>query len=274
MMHLDPEKVAAVIVDIAEREIAPRFGQLKPEEIREKSSASDLVTEVDEATERALTIALSDLYPGATVIGEESAAANPKLGDALQGDGVFWIVDPLDGTRNFVQGRKEFGTIVALVENGVTRMGWIYAVPEQKCAIAVEGSGANWDGVTITPKQSTAEADNGRLNGLRSIGWLTPDWKKVIVDNLSSEFSTNAHHCSAYGYLMTALGEVDFKLSSSIHPWDHAAGALLVAETGGQARFVDDFSDYKPAPSDYRPLLVSASGRDWQSITDTLRKPV
>jgi len=264
---VDAEKIAAVIAEIADHEIAQRFGNLKPEEIREKSSASDLVTEVDEAAERALTSVLNDIYPAATVIGEESAAANPDSVNALDSDGAFWIVDPLDGTRNFVRGEKEFATIVALVEDGVTRMGWIYAIPERKCAIAIAGEGGFWDGVKIDPKPSTSE----RSTGLRSVGWLTPEWEKPIRENLKANFDCSANHCSAYGYLKVAHGDVDFKLSSRIHPWDHAAGALLVRETGGRAAYIDNATPYSATPSIDRPLLVAAQNRDWKIIAGALR---
>ena len=267
-MIIDAEKVATMIADIAEEEVAPRFGKLKPEEIREKTSPSDLVTEVDVAMEHALEAALKDVYPAAVMIGEEKAAADPSSVEALRGDGAFWIVDPLDGTRNFVQGVEQFGTIVALVENGETRMGWIYAAPEKKTAIAVLGEGASWDGEVIIPQAPKAE----KLIGWRSIGWLTPEWRPRILPNLKEHFDTSSGHCSAYGYINTAFGDVDFKISSRIYPWDHAAGVLIVTETGGVAAYLDDDAPFQPAPWADRPLLVTAKGRDWGDIAARIRE--
>ncbi len=265
-MIVDPDKVASLIAEIAEAEIMPRFGNLDPEEIRQKSSPSDLVTQVDEAVEAALEKALKGIYPAAAMIGEEMAAADPAIVDALEGDGAFWIVDPLDGTRNFVRGVPEFGTIVALVENGETRMGWIYAAPERKCAVAERREGAVWDGAKLTPTPQKGPTPEG----WRSVGWLTEPWRDRIKANLNGPVVTSPGHCSAYGYLAVARGLKDFKISSRIHPWDHAAGALIVAEVGGRTAYLDDRSPYVAAPSRDRPLLVSAAGRDWGAIADAL----
>ncbi len=265
-MTVDAEKVAERIAEIAEAEIAPRFGNLEPVEIRAKSSPGDLVTQVDEAVEAALERALAEFWPGAAMIGEEMAAKKPQIVEALRGRGAFWIVDPLDGTRNFVRGVTEFGTIVALVVDGVTRMGWIYAVPERKCAVAELGAGATWDDAPIAP----APQKGPKEQGWRSVGWLADAWRARIAPNLKGPVETKAGHCSAYGYLAVAKGETDFKVSSRIHPWDHAAGALIVHETGGRAAFLDDYSDYAPLPSADRPLLVTAAGRDWTAVAGKL----
>jgi len=217
--------------------------------------------------ELALEKALKDIYPAATLIGEERAAADPSTMEALRGDGAYWVVDPLDGTRNFVQGVNRFGTIVALVENGEIRMGWIYAVPKQKCAVAVLREGASWNGEVIKPAPMQAE----KTTGWRSVGWLSPEWRARILPNMTEHFETSSGHCSAYGYLNTAFGEIDFKLSSRIYPWDHAAGVLLVRETGGTAGYIDVDEPYSPEPWADRPLLVSAQGRDWKMICERLR---
>ena len=269
-MTLDPLKIGEIISEIADEEIVPRFGRLSPDEIRHKSTPNDLVTEVDEAVEASLKKALSGVCPETNFIGEELAAQNPDIVKALDGQGRFWIVDPLDGTRNFVNGVEEFATIVALVENGVTLMGWIYAVPEAKIAIGERGNGALWAQEPVRVKKQSADKETG----VHSLGWLTPNWKPRIVKNLKTHFSSSAMHCSAYAYLRVLRGEKDFKLSSRIHPWDHVAGALMVTEAGGRVAFVDDGTEYAPSSSVDRPLLAAASGRDWDAMAAKLRTPV
>ena len=265
-IDIDPGRVAALIADIAETEIAQRYGKLAPSEIREKSGPTDLVTEVDEATEAALKKALLGIRPDAGFIGEEAAAKDPRVVDALSGSGAFWVVDPLDGTRNFVAGVDEFGTIVAFVEGGETRMGWIYGVPDKACAIAVQGGGARWKDAPIKPKPET----KGKMIALRSLGWAPPGRQEHLRALLKDRFDSRPGYCSAYAYLLLAQGLVDFKLSSRIHPWDHAAGALLVREVGGKAAFLDDEAEYPPAPSVDRLLLATAPGRDWRAIAAEL----
>lgn len=266
-MTIDPAHVGALIAEIAEAEIAPRYGRLSEEEIREKSGPNDLVTEVDEATEAALKKALLGVRPDAVFIGEEAAAKDPSLVEKLGRDGAFWIVDPLDGTRNFVRGVDEFGTIVAFVEDGETRMGWIYAVPEKAIAIAERGSGAEWRGERIAPRAPQGD----KLVALRSLGWAPPARADHLRSLLKDRFESRPGYCSAYAYLLLARGLVDFKLSSRIHPWDHVAGALIVKEIGGKTAFLDSGEDYPPMPSLDALLLGTAPGRDWRAIAEALR---
>lgn len=264
-MKPDPVHVAAVIAEIAAAEIAPHFGKLEKDAIRQKSSATDLVTRVDEAAEAALMKALGALDPGAAFVGEEAAAANPAIVAALSGPGRFWVVDPLDGTRNFVNGAPEFGTIVAYVADGETLMGFIHAVPENACAIAVRGEGVSWKGAAPVIADGAATP-----LGLRSTGWLTPEWRERLTASLRRNVDSRPGHCSAYAYLKLMKGEVDFKLSSRIHPWDHAAGALILAELGGRAAFLDRGECYSPRDTIDAPLLAAAPGRNWNDIAQRL----
>jgi fructose-1,6-bisphosphatase/inositol monophosphatase family enzyme len=265
-MMIDPEKTAALIAEIAQEEIVPRYGRLADSEIDTKTSPSDFVTEADLATEKKLKKALCGLYPGATFIGEETVAANPDLLPKLGDEGAFWIVDPLDGTRNFVQGRPEFGTIVALVVNGETRIGWIYAIPDNAFAIGELGSGVSWRGKQL----KTLSPSEDPLKGYRAIGNIIEPWKSRIVPKLRSGFETEAVTCSAYGYIHLITGDRDFALYSRTHPWDHAAGVLMVSEIGGRAEYLDTGEAYAPRPAIGRPLLVSGSQESWEAVSGVL----
>ncbi len=270
-MNIDPNRVATLIAEIAAAEIIPHFGSLSDDQVRTKSGPNDLVTEADEAAERALEKALMEIRPDAVFIGEERAFKDPELAEKLGSEGAFWIVDPLDGTRNFVHGKEEFGTIVAFVEGGRSRMGWIYAIPDEACAIVVEGEGATWCGSPFTSKPvPSTGVRSPKPAGLRSIGWLTEDWREKIFTNMSTNLKTQVCHCSAYAYLALMRGEVDFAIHSKIHAWDHAAGALLIAETGGKSAFLDDQTQYHPQPSVVRPLLASSSKLQWMDIRAAL----
>ena len=78
-MSIDPERVAMIIAEIAQAEIAPRYGALDSDQVRTKSGPNDFVTEADEAAERALEKALCEIRPDAVFIGEERAAADPSI---------------------------------------------------------------------------------------------------------------------------------------------------------------------------------------------------
>ncbi|MCB2113704.1 MAG: hypothetical protein KDD85_09160 [Parvularculaceae bacterium] len=261
-MKIDTEKVSEIIAETAEREMMSRYKRLDPDSVRSKSAPTDLVTIVDEAMERDLRRALMDLTPGAAFVGEESAAADPSITAEISRAERCWIVDPLDGTRNFVNHIDEFGTIVAYVERGAVAAAWIYAAPTRQIAVGVKGGGVTWDGERLTPKPFAGDPPKG----WRSTGWLNESWRAHIVDNLKVKTASRAGHCAAYAYLQLIKGEVDFKLSSRIHAWDHAAGAMMAEELGGEARWLENAKAYRPQESVDRPYLATAPGRDWRSI--------
>lgn len=266
-MIIDPEKVANVIAEIAEEEIAARFGKLSKSDIDTKSGPNDFVTQADIEAERQLRRVLSDFYPAATFIGEEVAQSDPSLVTGLESsNGAFWVVDPLDGTRNFVQGRDEFGTIVALVVNGEIRNGWIYAIPEKAFAISEKGEGVTWRDERL---RSLAPLD-GDPEGYRAIGNMAEPWKTQLIPKMKEALKTEPAHCSAYAYLNLVRGLRDFALYSRVHPWDHAAGVSMLWEIGGRAEYLDDRSKYNAHATQGRPLLVSGSQDRWQNVDQAL----
>lgn len=261
-MIVDPDHVGRVIAEVAETEIAARYGKLKQSDIDTKTGPSDFVTQADRSAEEKLKIAFKDIYPGAAFIGEEGVSEDPTLLKAIDSDGAYWIVDPLDGTRNYVQGRPEFGTIVALVDKGEIRAGWIYAIPDKKMAMGVKGEGAIWDGERVGPVSPSSEA----LTGYRAIGNMEEPWKSEMIPCLRDAFETEPARCSAYVYIHLLRAKRSFALYSRVHPWDHAAGVMMLREIGGHAEYLDDGSAYTPRPVQGRPLLVAGSLDDWQSV--------
>src|ERR1700720_3643047 len=100
-MPVDSEKVRRLIVEVADDEIMPRFEKLAAGDISEKSPG-DVVTVADVAAEQRLPPALRALMRGSLVGGGEAVAADPAVLALLEGDDPVWVVDPIDGTANFV----------------------------------------------------------------------------------------------------------------------------------------------------------------------------
>jgi len=143
MQTPEPVKVKAVIREVSQKAILPRFRRLERHDISEKNPG-DLVTTADREAERLLSAALSKLLPGSKVVGEEAAAANARVLKAFGGEPPVWVVDPVDGTQNFVDGIPCFAVIVALVQANETMAGWIYDPINDAMISARRGEGA-WE---------------------------------------------------------------------------------------------------------------------------------
>ncbi|MER6411326.1 inositol monophosphatase family protein [Streptomyces humidus] len=215
----------------AATEIMPRFRQLAAHEIDQKAGPHDLVTDADRNAEMFLTEALGALLPGSVVVGEEAVHADPATYEAIQGDTPVWIVDPVDGTRQFVHGDDGFCTLVALVRHGVLLASWTYAPARDQLATAVRGGGAFLDGERL----SAGPPEPGRaLTVATSHPYYTTDDQKRALLTLRTD-GVAPRPCGSAGleYLAIARGELDATAFSWEAAWDHAAGLLLVEEAGG-----------------------------------------
>ncbi len=215
----------------AEGEIMPRFRQLAAHEIDQKAGPHDLVTDADRLAEQYLTGVLGALLPGSVVVGEEAVHANPASYDALQGDAPVWIVDPVDGTRQFVHGDPGFCTLVALAQHGVLLASWTYAPARDQLATAIRGKGAYLDGERL---HSGAPEPGRDLDIATSHPDYTTDEQKRALLGLWTD-GVRPRACGSAGleYLSIARGELDATAFSWEAAWDHAAGILLVEEAGG-----------------------------------------
>ena len=111
------EQVSDLLREVAAEAVMPRFRKLAESDVRVKSPGEE-VTIADEEAERLLNLRLPALLPGSRVIGEEAVSAQPELLQGL-GEGTVFVVDPVDGTANFVKGSPCFSMMVALLREGV-----------------------------------------------------------------------------------------------------------------------------------------------------------
>ncbi|WP_037673921.1 inositol monophosphatase family protein [Streptomyces griseus] len=215
----------------AAAEIMPRFRTLAAHEVDEKDGPHDLVTDADRKAELYLTEALGALLPGSVVVGEEAVHANPATYEAIQGDAPVWIVDPVDGTRQFVRGEDGFCMLVALARRGVLLASWTYAPALDQLATAVRGGGAFLDGERLFAGAPTPGRD---LTVATSHPDYTTDEQKHALLGLWTD-GVAPRPCGSAGleYLAVARGESDATAFSWEAAWDHAAGILLVEEAGG-----------------------------------------
>ena len=215
----------------AETEIMPRFRQLATHEIDEKNGPHDLVTDADRNAEAYLTEVLAALLPGSVVVGEEAVHANPATYEAILGEAPVWIVDPVDGTRQFVHGDPGFCTLVALAQGGVVHASWTYAPALDQLATAIRGAGAFLDGERLRSGSPTPGRD---LEVATSHPYYTTDEQKRALLGLWTD-GVRPRSCGSAGleYLHIARGVLDATAFSWDAAWDHAAGLLLVEEAGG-----------------------------------------
>lgn len=230
--------VCGRIRDVAHQAVLPRFQKLTADQIHEKSPGN-LVTDADIEAERLLSGHLTAMLPGSLIVGEESVSATPSLMDQLAvHDNPIWIIDPVDGTRNFAEGRPLFAMIVALMQGGKVTAGWLYYPTDDECLMGAAGGPLyrlDGNGLTSLPEaaQGTTAPTWQDHHVLVSPFGQNAAKRKHITTAMSLFHRQTGFGCAAQEYRLLLNHQADLGFYSSIWPWDHAAGSFLLSLNGG-----------------------------------------
>lgn len=232
------DRVSTLVQNVVASVVMPSFRSLRPEDIHSKDTPGDpddLVTIVDKAAERSLIDALKDVVPGAAFIGEEAACDDPSLLAALSAPAPAWLIDPIDGTKNFARGNANFGVMLALVEAGRTRASWMAipaAHPSGYTVVAERGGGTRIDGARAGSRRDVPAIPRGSIH----TRMMPADTAREVMEKLRGAYEPHPSTGSAATeYSAIVRGEKDFVIYYRLLPWDHAPGALAVTEAGGAA---------------------------------------
>ncbi|WP_249869908.1 inositol monophosphatase family protein [Oceanobacillus saliphilus] len=206
-----------------------------PLDIEIKSNANDLVTKLDKETEQFFVRKIKEKYSDHFILGEEG------YGDELSSlDGTIWIIDPIDGTMNFVHQKRNFAISVGIYHDGVGEIGIIYDVMANIVYHAKKGDGAYKDDVRL-PKLMKKTTINEAIIGMNHF-WLC---ENSLVDERHMQHfvkqirGTRTYGSAALEFAYTAEGIIDGYISMRLSPWDVAAGIVLVNEVGGRTTDID-----------------------------------
>src|SRR5262249_21287243 len=202
--------VSAVIAEVAAAEIMPRFTRLAAGDVREKGPG-DLVTVADEAAEAALERRLLAVLPQATILGEEAAAADPRLIGRLMSEAPVWVGDPSAGPSNFAEGKPLFAVMVALVQNGRIVASWIHDPVSGRTAHAAAGEGAWLDGERLGVSRPAGEV--AAMRGSLMAGFFGDrELGRRLQARRGRVQVVGSLRCAGHEYIRLARGEMDFAL--------------------------------------------------------------
>lgn len=249
--------------------IKSRQGQVK--ELGSKTSAQDLVTEVDKGVEQMIRRLILTHYPDHAILGEEGVqpgadALTAALDEAREHD-YLWIVDPIDGTTNFVHGFPFYCVSIALVVKGELTVGVIYDPTRDEMFVAEKGKGAYMHGI---PTAVSAETEPG--SSLIAMGFppdrifAQPANMAGLQHILPQVRGVRAGGSAALHLAYVAAGRVDGYWEVGLCPWDCAAGVLLVLESGGKV------TDTQGNPYDISTRhVVASNGRIHDYLLNSLQ---
>ncbi|KIN63299.1 Inositol monophosphatase [Sulfitobacter noctilucicola] len=264
--HAQQQHIVNIIRRAAKAEIMPRFRGLSASDIASKSRPDDLVTVADSAAEAMMTRALQIAFPHALVVGEEAVADAPDLLGKIADAPLAFIIDPIDGTWNFAHNLAVFGVILAVTQFGRPVFGVIYDPVADDWAISSNEGPPLLEraGGTSKPLRASMGKPLEALNGYIPLGLFKGEAKTKLATTLPTFAHTHPLRCSAHQYRMIAQGYVDFSITESLHPWDHAAGALICERAGAHVEMLDGGPYTAARQSGY--LLVAPDRTTWNRL--------
>ncbi len=191
-----------------------------------KKSHSDYVSEVDRVAEQTIIETLLDAYPSHAILAEETGA---------HGNSEYvWVIDPLDGTTNFLHGFQQYAVSIALQHNGILTQAVIYDPTKNDLFTATRGRGAYFNDRRLRVSKRTELADCLIGTGFPYTRFEHLDAYLAIFRDLMQKTSgLRRPGAASLDLAYTAAGRYDGFFETGLKPWDIAAGCLLITEAGG-----------------------------------------
>ncbi len=259
--YADDLALAHVLADTADSISLSRFRSLNLQ-VTEKPDLSP-VTDADMAVEKALRATLARTRPRDAVFGEEFGATEAPAGPGHR----RWVIDPIDGTKNYIRGVPIWGTLIALMEGDQVVVGLASAPALQRRWWAATGHGA------YAGRHASA-ATPIRVSGVRRLADASfcysslPSWDEIgrlpaMLEIMNRCWRSRAYG-DFYGYMLVAEGAVDIMVEPELSLWDLAALVPIVTEAGGT------FSDLSGRPGPGQGSAVATNGVLHGDVLDRL----
>lgn len=218
-----------IIIEAGKR-ICASFSYDLEVEVETKSSPNDLVTNIDRETELFFIEQIHKFDPAHKILGEEGMGEHP---DSM--DGIVWIIDPIDGTMNFVKQHRHFMITIGIYIDGVGKLGYIYDVMRGDMFYAIAGEGAWYNDSPLRQLQpiSIEEAVIG-INA----SWVTPNPKinhEKLIELIHTVRGTRSYGSAAMEIAFVVSGKLDAYISMRLAPWDIGGGIIIAKEVGAIA---------------------------------------
>jgi myo-inositol-1(or 4)-monophosphatase len=227
----------------------------------QKKGFNDLVSYVDQISEERLIIGLSKILPGSGILGEEG-------GGEFNIGRYTWVIDPLDGTTNFIHRLPCFAISIALFENKSPIIGVVNELNFKECFSAIKGKGAKLNGKKIKVSVQDDLSDSLIATGFpyNDFG-LQKEYMQLFQELMKCTQGLRRIGSASVDLCYAAMGRFEAFYEYGLKPWDVAAGVLIVQEAGGKVSDFDGGNDYIFGRS-----IISTNGYLHKSFLEIVKK--
>ncbi|WP_025727980.1 inositol monophosphatase family protein [Atopobacter phocae] len=214
--------------------------------VEEKKDRTDVVTQLDKEVEERIVSNIRQYFPNDRILGEEQTAESEIIGQ-----GNEWILDPIDGTMNFVQGQRQFGMMLAFYQEGIGQFGMIVEGGTGNILVAIKGEGVYWNDRRITPTDLSVE--NSLVEMSARVPIHRPQLTRYLIEeSLGIRITGAASLCT----IAIVLGTRSSYISSVLAPWDTAVARIIFKEFGFH---LTTWTGEELPLMNYGPVLMASS---------------
>ena len=263
------DEVAHLMAEASATIIKPLYQNLSPDDVATKSSDTDFVTVADREAEFWLMPRLEALLPDAIALGEESISDDPAAEKQLRHNLAF-VIDPIDGTRNFVNGTPHFCSMISLIDKGEPLISWVLRPVDNDMFVAVADEGVfhsdieegEWQLLPPVMRR-TQLGDMIGTGGIKGLSGQVRDEVRQQLRALPGRRLIGSAGCEA---IMLATGAHDFLMHAKTTAWDHTPVDLFAREAGLVAAHMPSGDGYSPFNAE--ALLVAPDETAWHQLAN------
>lgn len=263
------DEVAHLMAEASATIIKPLYQNLSPDDVATKSSDTDFVTVADREAEFWLMPRLEALLPDAIALGEESISDDPAAEKQIRHNLAF-VIDPIDGTRNFVNGTPHFCSMISLIDKGEPLISWVLRPVDNDMFVAVADEGVfhsdieegEWQLLPPVMRR-TQLGDMIGTGGIKGLSGHVRDEVRQQLRALPGRRLIGSAGCEA---IMLATGAHDFLMHAKTTAWDHTPVDLFAREAGLVSAHMPSGDGYSPFNAE--ALLVAPDETAWHQLAN------
>ena len=258
--------ISDLLVEVNKLIILKYYKNLNPKHINTKSSDDDYVSIADKESEIYIVKNLIGFLNINQYIGEETSYSNKDDYKSLEKNALYWVIDPIDGTKNYINGKNEFCSMISLVFNSIPIASFVYYPFKNLLVYAFKGFGAY--SVEIKTKkiiQLRIRQDSfANIVGSGGTKGIQEPLRQKVLQNLRRY--TNRLFIGSAGIeaIMLASNETQFVFHGRVTPWDHSPLDLIIKESGGCVYMLNDKAEFNIFSRG--PILAASNDQIWENI--------
>ena len=258
--------ISDLLVEVNELIILKYYKNLSSKHINTKSSDDDYVSIADKESEIYIVKNLIGFFNINQYIGEETSYSNKDDYKSLEKNALYWVIDPIDGTKNYINGKNEFCSMISLVFNSIPIASFVYYPLKNLLVYAFKGFGAYSLEIKTKKIIRLRIQQNSFANIVGSGGTkgIQEPLRQKVLQNLRKH--TNRLFIGSAGIeaIMLASNETQFVFHGRVTPWDHSPLDLIIKESGGCVYMLNDKAEFNIFSKG--PILAASNDQLWEDV--------